>query len=74
MTMQLLAHLELAGVELSPSFEVAQLVLKNYSNTVRVTLSAESVGQEQTGATCETAAVRLDNSARIAEVLLNPIK
>ncbi|MDQ2823964.1 MAG: response regulator [Verrucomicrobiota bacterium] len=74
MTMQLLAQLELAGVELSANFQVAQLVLKNYSNTVRVMLGVEALGQEQTGATCETAAVRLDNSARIAELLLNPIK
>jgi DNA-binding response OmpR family regulator len=74
MRMQLLTHFELAGVELSPNFQVAQLVLKNRSNKVRVTLSSEAVGQEQTGATCETASVRLDHSARIAELLLNPIK
>jgi DNA-binding response OmpR family regulator len=74
MTMQLLAHLELAGVELSANFQVAQLVLKNCANTMRVTLSPEVMGQEQTGTTCETAAVRLDNSARIAEVFLNPVK
>ena len=74
MRMQLLTHFELAGVELSPNFQVAQLVLKNRSHKVRVTLSSEAVGQEQTGATCETASVRLDHSARIAELLLNPIK
>ena len=74
MRMQLLSHFELAGVELSANFQVAQLVLKTRSNKVRVTLSSEAIGQEQTGATCETAAVRLDNSAKIAELLLNPVK
>jgi hypothetical protein len=61
-------------VELSPNFQVAQLVLKNRSNKVRVILSSEAVGPEQTGATCETASVQLDHSSRIAELLLNPIK
>jgi hypothetical protein len=73
MTMQLLAHLEIAGVELSSSFEIAQLVLKSRSNTVRVTLRSQVSGQEDTGATCETTAVRLDQSARIAELLLDPV-
>ena len=72
--MQLLANLELAGVELSTNFQVSQLVLKSRGNNVRVTLSSQSVGQEQTGTTCETADVRLDSSARIAELLLNPIR
>jgi hypothetical protein len=72
--MQLLAHLELAGVELSADFQLAQLILKVRSNTVQVTLSSQAAGQEQTGATCETTAVHLDNSARIAELLLNPIR
>jgi DNA-binding response OmpR family regulator len=74
MTVQLLAHMEIGGVELSASFQVAQLVLKNRSNTFRVTLSSQAVGQEQTGTTCETLAVRLDHAAQIAELLLNPIK
>ena len=74
MRMQLLSHFELAGVELSGNFQVAQLVLKTRSNKVRVTLSSEAIGPEQTGATCETAAVQLDNSAKIAELLLNPVK
>jgi DNA-binding response OmpR family regulator len=74
MRMQLLSHFELAGVELSGSFQVAQLVLKTRSNKVRVTLSSEAIGPEQTGATCETSVVQLDNSAKIAELLLNPVK
>jgi DNA-binding response OmpR family regulator len=74
MRMQLLTHFELAGVELSPNFQVAQLVLKIRSTKMRVTLSSEAIGQEQTGATCEAAAVRLDDSAKLAELLLNPIK
>jgi hypothetical protein len=73
MTMQLLAHLEIAGVELSPSFQIAQLVLKSLSSTVRVTLRSQVSGQEDAGATCETTAIRLDQSARIAELLLNPV-
>jgi hypothetical protein len=70
MTMQLLAHLEIAGVELSDAFQVAQLVLKNRNNTVRVTLNSQAIGQEQSGAACEIAAVRLDHSGQIAELLL----
>ena len=73
MTMQLLAHLEIAEVELSPSFQIAQLVLKSRSSTVRVTLRSQVSGQENAGATCETTAIRLDQSARIAELLLNPV-
>jgi len=73
MTMQLLAHLELAGVELSPSFEIAQLILKWRSNAVRVTLTSNG-SNEKSGTAFETAAVRLDNSARIAEMLLNPVR
>ena len=74
MTMHLLAHLELAGVELSPTFQIAQLVLKNRSNTVRVTLKSQPAGQEEGGTKCETLAVHLDHSAQIAELLLSPIR
>jgi len=74
MRVQLLAHLELAGVELSNTFQVAQLVLKAKAKTVRVTFSSQSIGPEETGATCEAAAVKLDASARIAELLLQPIR
>lgn len=74
MMMHLLAHFEVARVELSTSFTVALIVLNSRSSTVQMTLSSEAVGQEQTGTLCETAAVRLDSSSRIAELLLNPLK
>ncbi len=74
MTMQLLAQLELAGVKLSPTFQVAQLILKWRSNAVRVTFSSNGIAEEKSGAAFETAAIQLDNSARIAELLLNPIR
>jgi hypothetical protein len=69
MTMHLLAHLDLAGVELSTSFGLGELILQSRSQTVRVTL-----GSEQTGVFCEIAGVRLDAHGRIAEMLLNPLK
>ena len=74
MTMQLLAQLELVGVQLSPTFQVAQLILKWRSNAVRVTFSSNGITDEKSGAAFETAAIYLDNSARIAELLLNPIR
>jgi DNA-binding response OmpR family regulator len=74
MTMQLLAQLELVGVQLSPTFQVAQLILKWRSNAVRVTFSSNGTANEKNGAAFETAAIQLDNSARIAELLLNPIR
>ena len=74
MTMQLLAQLELVGVKLSPTFQVAQLILKWRSNAVRVTFSPNGIADEKSGAAFETAAIQLDNSARISEMLLNPIK
>jgi hypothetical protein len=72
--MQLLADLELAGVELSNTFQVAHLVLKSSANAMRVTFSSQSVGQEETGVSCEAAGVKLDASARIEELLLQPIR
>lgn len=69
MTMHLLAHLDLASVELSSTFELAALVLRNRSQTVRVTL-----GSEQTGVFCEIAGIRLDQNGCISEMLLNPLK
>jgi DNA-binding response OmpR family regulator len=74
MTMQLLAQLELVGVQLSPTFQVAQLILKWCSNAVRVTFSSNGITEEKSGAAFETAAIQLDNSARIAELLLNPVR
>jgi hypothetical protein len=73
MTMQLMARLELAGVELSEIFQVEQFVLKSRSNTAEVTFSSQAIGQEETHAMCEIAAVQLDDSASIAELVLKPI-
>ena len=44
MTMHLLAHLDLAGVELSSTFQVSQVVLKWRGSRVRITLSAKATG------------------------------
>jgi hypothetical protein len=70
MTMQLVAHVELEAVELSPTFQVAQLVLKWRTNTVRITLDSKTA--EQDDATFEATSVKLDSSSRIAELLLSP--
>ena len=71
MTLQLLAHLELAGVELSPTFQLSQLVLKNRGRPIRVTLNSGI--HEENGTACETVAVRLDHTAQIKELLLTPV-
>jgi hypothetical protein len=73
MRMHLLAQLDLAGVELSTTFQISQLLLKTHGQTVRVTLNASALGGDQTGTICETAGVRLDGSGRIVELLLNPV-
>lgn len=73
MTLRLLAHLELAGVELSPTFQISQIVLKDRGEPIRVTMNSQT-GGEDNGTACETAGVRLDHSAHIAELLLNPVK
>jgi CheY-like chemotaxis protein len=74
MTMQLLAHLDLAGVELSPTFQVQYVVLKWHSSRVRVTLSSKATAGESSGAAFEIAVVQLDPGGRITELLLNPIR
>lgn len=74
MTMQLLAHLDLAGVELSPTFQLRHFLLKWRGSKVRVTLSSKATGSESTGAAFEIAVVQLDPSGRITELLLNPIR
>ena len=71
MTMELRAHLELNAVELSPNFQVAQLILNCSTNVVRVTLNPKA--PEQTAAKFELRVLKLDDSGRIAELLLNPI-
>lgn len=74
MTLQLFAHLELAGVELSPTFQISQIVLKDRGRPIRVTMNSPAGGQEENGTACEAVSVRLDHSARIAELLLNPVR
>ena len=73
MRMHLLATLDLAGVELSTTFQISQLVLKNRGQKVRVTLNPQAVGQDQSGTTCEAIGVQLDGAARISELTLNPV-
>ena len=72
MTMELRAQLELDAVELTPSFQVAQLILNWSTNAVRVTLSPKA--PEQTAAKFELRVLKLDDSGRIAELLLQPSK
>lgn len=72
MTMELFAQLELSSVELSANFQVAQLILNWNTNAVRVTLNPKA--PEQTAARFEMRVEKLDNSGRIAELLLNPIR
>jgi len=72
MTMQLFAPLELISVELGPSFEIVQLVLRCRAKTVRVSLTTRG-SQTHTGARFETTRVQLDQSRRIDELTLIPI-
>ena len=74
MTMQLLAHLDLAGVELSPTFQVEHVLLKWRGSKVRMTLSSKPSAGESNGAAFEIAVVQLDPGGRIIELLLNPIR
>ncbi|MEY2529993.1 MAG: hypothetical protein QOI96_78 [Verrucomicrobiota bacterium] len=74
MTMQLLAHLSLAGVELSTTFQVSQVVLRWRSGRVRVTLSSKATAGDLQSAAFEIAVVQLDPSGRISELTLNPIR
>lgn len=70
MTMELRAYLELNAVELTPSFQVAQLILNWSTTAVRVTLNPKA--PEQTAAKFELHVLKLDDSGRIAELLLSP--
>lgn len=72
MTMELRAYLELNAVELTPSFQVAQLILNWNTTSVRVTLNPKT--PEQIAAKFELRVLRLDDSGRIAELLLQPSK
>ncbi|MDQ6621998.1 MAG: response regulator [Verrucomicrobiota bacterium] len=70
MRMQLTALFQLAGVELSPGFRVAHLVLRSYGGTLRVSFDAAA---GQAGVKFEAAQILLDRSGRIAEVLLDSV-
>ena len=72
MTMQLFAPLELIAVELGPSFEITQLILRCRAKTVRVSLTKRG-SQTHTDAQFETTRVQLDQSRRIDELTLTPI-
>ena len=72
MTMELFAQLELTSVELTPNFQVAQLILNWRTTSVRVTLNPKA--PEQTAAKFEMRVEKIDNFGRIAELLLSPIK
>jgi DNA-binding response OmpR family regulator len=71
MTLQLVAVFNVAGVELSDQFEVAQLILQPEGSRVRITLDPQSRGTA--GTEFETVGVRLDSAAQIAEFVLNSI-
>jgi len=72
MTMELFAHLELDAVELSANFQVAQLILNWTSSSVRVTLNPKA--PEQSAAKFAMRVLKLDDSGRINELPLSPIK
>jgi len=72
MTMELFAHLELDAVELSASFQVAQLILNWDPAAVRITLNPKA--PEQTAARFEMRVLKLDDSGRMQELLLSPIR
>lgn len=74
MTMQLLAQLDLGGVELSTIFQVSQVILKWRSARVRVTLSSNATAGDLQSAAFEIAVVQLDPRGRISELTLNPIR
>lgn len=70
MSIQMAAAFQIQAVELAANFEVARLLLVSFSRRVRVSLGANgSAG----GAIFETAEVRTDSSAQIAEIVLTPV-
>jgi DNA-binding response OmpR family regulator len=72
MTMQLFTPLELISVELGPSLEIKQLVLRCRAKAVRVSLTTRG-SQTHTDARFETTRVQLDQSRRINELTLTPL-
>ena len=71
MTMQLLAEYEIGAVELSTTFEVSALVLKPRGQKAQARFTSAQSSGDGKGAQFETAFVRLDQTARISELLLN---
>ncbi|HET9417778.1 MAG TPA: response regulator [Chthoniobacterales bacterium] len=72
MTVKLVAQLELAGIQLSQTFQVEQLALKWPSNIVRVTLNPKA--PDATGARFAITAVTLSEGNRLKELVLDPVK
>jgi DNA-binding response OmpR family regulator len=72
MTVKLIAHVELAGIQLSQTFQVEQLALKWPSSIVRVTLNPKA--PEATAARFEITSVTLSEGNRLAEFVLDPVK
>ena len=71
MTLQLLAEYEISVVELSPTFEVSALVLIPRGQKAQVRFTSMQPAGAPNGAQFETAVVRLDEGARISELLLS---
>jgi DNA-binding response OmpR family regulator len=72
MTVKLIANLELAGIQLSQTFQVEQLAVKWPSNIVRVTLNPKA--PQATAARFEITSVTLGERNRLIELVLDPVK
>lgn len=71
MTLQLLAEYEISAVELSATFEVSALVLIPRGQKAQVRFTSVQPPGAPNGAQFETAVIRLDEGARISELLLS---
>jgi hypothetical protein len=71
MTVKLTAHLELAGIQLSPTFHVEQLALKWPSNIVRVRLDPKT--PEATAPRFRISKVTLSEN-KLSELVLDPVQ
>jgi DNA-binding response OmpR family regulator len=71
MTVKLLAHVELAGIQLSQTFQVEQLVIRWPSNIIRVTLNPKA--PEATAARFEITKVTVTEDGRLGELVLDPV-
>ena len=72
MTVELIAHAEVAGVQLSSTFQLAQLALRWLGPSVRVTLNPKA--PEASAARFDITDVKLSASGQIAELTLDPVK